>query len=408
MSSQITESETAYSPSEPQSLLTFEFVGLCMVIFFSFCNITVFYNLFNYLQSLGIPGELAGLVIGAYSFTAMILYLVASPYIRPGNAFRIMLLGMTVTIVSGFCYFFIHSFWGLLGLRMISGFGQFFMGAGAMAIFVSVIPPQKSGQAFGLYSVAILVPYGGVPAFMDAISFLIPTPPHGYALATITLIPAALVVYRIYRKIGKRLKDSGEKKSLPAWSDIRHNVKQIPIFLLLLLNMAYFTGWGSLFFLFKGFASEQNLANVGVFFSILTGLMIVIRLLAGRLFDEMDKVWLIMASFLIIAVGHVALDHLPGPWAVPFVAVLFGLGMGAGYPAINGMMFEISPTRFRPLNANLMLFAVQGGFFFGPFIGGVLVAHYGYHGYFVFSIGLMLLAAALTLPLVLPRFRKVK
>ena len=59
--------------TESPKLLTFEFIGLCLVTFLALCNVTVFYNLFNYLQTLGIPVELRGPVIGTYALTAMVL-----------------------------------------------------------------------------------------------------------------------------------------------------------------------------------------------------------------------------------------------------------------------------------------------------------------------------------------------
>src|SRR5271157_4234313 len=124
---------------EPRKLLTFEFLGPCVVIFLALCNVTVFYNLFNYLQTLGIPADLRGLVIGSYSLTTMFLFLLVSPFLTPANAARAMLLGIAVLIVCGLSYFFVYSFWGLLGLRIINGFGQFLMSAGAMTLFVSVI-----------------------------------------------------------------------------------------------------------------------------------------------------------------------------------------------------------------------------------------------------------------------------
>jgi MFS family permease len=389
------EVEVDVEINQPTKLLTFEFVGLCLVVFLAFCNIAVFYDLFNYLQTLGIRGELCGLLIGAYSLTAMLLFLVVSPFLNAANAPRAMLLGCAVMFVTGFSYFFVDSFWGLLGLRMINGLGQFFLSAGVMALFVSIIPAGKSGQAFGLYSIAILLPYGGVPALMDALAAYIPTPPHGYALTSIAFLPAAWLILKIQKRT-KHLGNHYEKPKTPSWADVRANLTQLPVTLLLLINLSYFVLWGSLFFLFKGFAVEQGLANVGNFFIVLTGLVIVIRLLAGHLFDVMDKVWLMMASFLLLAVANLALDHLAGAWTIPLVALLFGVGMGAGYQAVNGLMFEISVPRFRGLNANLMSFTIQGGFFIGPAIGGVLVARQGYHGYFLFSIGVALTAAALS------------
>ena len=235
---------------EPRKLLTFEFLGLCVVTFLAFCNVTIFYNLFNYLETLGIPAYLRGLVIGSYSLTAMVLYLLVSPFLTAANAPRTILLGIVVVALCGISYLFVHSFWGLLGLRMINGCGQFLMGAGAMTLLISVIPKEKSGQAFAIYSIAILLPFGAVPAVMDAMAFFIPTPPHGYAGATVTLIPATWIVLHIRRR---RREQSGmmERKHPPAWSDIRANVTQLPVALLLLLNTMLIINWSSMFFLIK-------------------------------------------------------------------------------------------------------------------------------------------------------------
>ena len=273
---------------ESRKLLTFEFLGLFLVTFLAFCNVTIFYDLFNYLQTIGIPADLRGLVIGSYSLTAMVLYLLVSPFLTAANAPRTILLGIVVVALCGISYLSVHSFWGLLGLRMMNGCGQFLMGAGAMTLFVSIIPKEQSGQAFAIYSLAILLPYGAVPVVMDALAIFIPTPPHGYAYATITLIPAAWIVLHIRRR---RREQSGmvERKHLPAWSDIRANVTQLPVALLLLLNIMYIINWSSMFFLIKGFADQQGIMNVGSFFTVQTGMMIGLRLLAGRLFDSFDK-----------------------------------------------------------------------------------------------------------------------
>jgi MFS family permease len=58
-------------------------------------------------------------------------------------------------------------------------------------------------------------------------------------------------------------------------------------------------------------------------------------------------------------------------------------------------MLQISAERFRSLNANLMLFAAQAGFFLGPVLGGVLVAHWDYRGYFLASSAMAFSAASM-------------
>jgi MFS family permease len=376
-------------------LLSFELVGVCLVSFLAICNLTAFYDLFHYLEILGIPAGVRGWVVGSYSLTAMLLFLVASPLLHAGNAPRAMLLGIGLLVVAGVSFLFVHSFWGLLALRMLGGAGQFCLGAGAMALLVAVIPPEKSGQAFGIYSVAILVAFAVVPTAMDSFAALIRTPPHAYAAATLSLLPAAAIVLRIRHRRRALLDAAARRLSPPRWAELRANMAQPLVLLLLLINTSYFVNWTSLFFLFKGFARQQGIANVGSFFGVQMAVMIVIRSLGGGLFDRVDKVWLAGVSFGTVALALLALLRFPGTWAVAPIAVVFGFGMGAGYPAINGFMFEISRPEFRALNANLMLFAVQAGSFLGPVLGGALIAHGGYRSYFLFAIALSLASATL-------------
>lgn len=376
--------------SASRRLLSFEFVGLCLVAFLAVCNVTVFYNLFGYLASLGVPAGLRGLVVGSAALSAMVLYLVASPFVTVRRAPAAMLLGMAVLAVSGWAYLLVHAPFGLFALRILNGAGHFLLGAGATALLVTVIPPERSGQAFGIYSVAILLAFGLVPTVMDAIVPHLPSPAHGYALATVSVLPAFWIVLRV-RRLPALSRDVGHAGPL-RWSEIRGNLTAPKVALLLALNTFYFVNWSSLFFLFKGFAQEKGVGNVGTFFAVLTAVMIAIRLLAGRLFDRVDKVRLMGASFLAVALAHLALAAAPAG-AIPLVGALFGLGLGAGYPAINGLMFDFSPPRLRPLNANLMLFAVQGGSFLGPSIGGALVARHGQRGYALGSIALAVAAA---------------
>ncbi len=381
----------------PRKLLTFEFVGLCLVALLAVANATTYYNLFGHLASLGIAPGLRGLVVGAYALTAMVLYLVASPFLSPRTGPRAQLAGIAILVVGGFGYLVARSFWSLLALRAFCGAGQFLMGAGAMAQLVAFIPAERSGQAFGLYSVAILVAYGVVPGAMDALAPHLPSAAHGYAAATAALLPAAWIVLRIRARTRAR---AGAPAAAPrpaprahAWAGLRASLRQPSVALLVLLNTAYFMNWSSLYFLYKGFAEQGRLGNVGGFFTVLTAVMIAIRLVAGRLFDRIAKARLMVASFAVIATAHLALRQLPAG-TVPLVGALFGLGLGAGYPALNGLMFDFSPPAARPLNANLMSFAVQAGSFLGPSVGGLVVARHGYPGYFLAAAGLALASSA--------------
>ncbi len=371
--------------SPPRRLLGFEFTSLCLIAFLAIANGTAYYDLFGHLAALGIPAGLRGIVVGAYAAVSMLLYLVASPFLTARRAPRAMLAGIAVLVAGGACFLVVRSFWGLLLLRAACGAGGFLLGAGAMALLVTVIPPARSGEAFGIYSVAILAAYGVVPAAMDAVvpRFLGVT--TAYALAGIALIPAAGLVLALRRRIHPAEPPGGEEPHLPSRSALRESFADGRLLVLLALGVAYFANWSSLYYLFKGYATGRGLGNVGAFFTVMTVVMMAIRLVAGRLFDRFDKARLAAGSFATIALGHLALERLPIT-AAPLVGAFFGLGLGAGYPALNGLVFETSSPRLRAQNANLMMFAVQLGSFLGPAAGGALLASAGWPGYFHASI----------------------
>ena len=378
--------------SSPRKLLGFEFTSLCLIAFLAIANGTAYYDLFGHLASLGVPAELRGLVVGAYPLVATALYLLASPFLTARRAPGAMLAGIAVLVAGGVSFLLVRSFWGLFLLRAACGTGGFLLGAGAMALLVTVIPPGRSGEAFGIYSVAILAAYGLVPAAMDATVPRLVGVTTAYALAGLTLLPAVGLVLAIRRRGHSVTGGPGGERHRSSWEDLRTRLASPRLIVVLALGVAYFANWSSLYYLFKGFATERGLGNVGAFFSVLTAVMIGIRLLGGRLFDRFDKARLAAFSFGMIALGHLALATLPIGMA-PLVGAFLGIGLGAGYPALNGLVFGFSAPRHRPQNANLMMFAVQLGSFLGPAVGGALVARAGYPGYFAGSVLLALASA---------------
>jgi MFS family permease len=54
------------------------------------------------------------------------------------------------------------------------------------------------------------------------------------------------------------------------------------------------------------------------------------------------------------------------------LAALYGLCLGFVMPQMNAAMFVISEPRLRGLNTNLLLFTMDGGFFLGPLLAGLM------------------------------------
>lgn len=373
-------SVSAARPSRPP-LFTFRFLALCLFILLAYCNITVFYNFYTYLESLGVPQELRGAIIGSSSLATIIGFLIFTPSQSERNAPWAIFAGIAVLILCGAGYLFARGIWTLFALRLATGLGVALMNGSATTLLVAHIAPERSGQAFGLYSVAALVPYSIVPSLFDALGGLLPSPAWGYAGMAFALVPAALLNLVLMRQNAAAGRTRGASAGGVGWRAMLNSLRTRKTALTLLINMLYYLNFSALFFLAKSLFEARGLGGVGVFFSVQTALMMAIRVFAARLFDEVRKPLLIMWCFGLTALGFAVLWFADSRSAALFSALVIGLGMGVGPPSLNSLMYALSEPPLKAANSNLMVMALQAGNFLGPILGGAAVGVIGYPGF---------------------------
>lgn len=369
------------------NLLNVEFLSLCTVTFLALCNVAVFYNFHLYLQRLGFHGKEAGFLIGLYSLTAMVLYLSASKHITLNNAFTCMLIGIFMVAGCGVAYLFAESFRSLAIVRIANGAGIFLVMASSMVVLISIIPPKKTGLAFSLYSVAMLLPFSIMPAVSELVLPYTDTPTKVYMATASILLPAAGVLSFIRNRIGNRLTDpSIEKDETVGRGGEKKNLFRKPVISILLVNAIYFTIFAALFFLFEGLAVQRGFKNPGFFFTAQMGVMIAIRLVGGQIFDTFSKVALVTMALLLTGVGFGLLWLISDvAWILPIAAV-FGLGMGLCAPPLNSLMYLVTRPQYRGYNANMMMLSVHFGNFMGPFVGAWIIDAGGYDTFLASAI----------------------
>jgi MFS family permease len=379
--------------SRPKTLFSFDFIAICLLIFLTYCNITVFYDLYLYLQQIGIPKDWRGFLIGSSSLSTIVFFLFASPYLTTRNAARWAGFGAVLLLGSGTAYLYVHDVVGLLTVRLANGVGVYLLSAACMTMMVSRIPPERSGQAFSLYSVALLLPYSIVPAVCDVLTPHLASAAVGYRDMSLLLLPGLVLVFIISR----RQKENGEQAKAAArisLGDMYRNAASAPIALVLALNTIYIVTFASLFFMAKGLFQSRGYNDVGSYFSIQMGCMILIRAFGNHLFDKVRKVQLIRFSFILCAVSFLLAAGSDGLWGLYASSLAMGIGMGVGSPALYALMFAISPPRFKAINSNLMMLSLQIGNFLGPLLGAWTMHVVGYGGFLLADAGASLLGVA--------------
>lgn len=387
--------------TDSRKLLTFEFIALNGIIVVAFCNIAVFYSFFHYLGSIGIPPALRGVLVGLEPLTAFVLRLFVIPLIGARDTPRLILVSLLMVMAASLAYPFAVTVPALVGLRIFHGAAFVLLTSATIALIVTFIPKGKSGQGFGIISVATMIPYAVVPPVTEALLPHVANEASIYAGFSMFAVLAMGLLALMWHRIGKTLEGMDEAlMRRPALSEIKRNFGNRPVLLLLFLALLTYLAHATVFYFMKDLAGTNHLGDVGLFFSISMVTMIAVRALGGPVFDKVDKTGTLLAGFALLMLCFLLFSRIPGGLIYQGLAVLYGFSMGVILPQINALIFTFSAPGLRGLNTNLGLFVMDMGYFITPALGGALVGlKAGYTIPFEAGAGLALLALVLVLVL---------
>ena len=370
------------APANKESLLSGGFVTLNVASFLAQINMAVFYQLHQYLIRIGVGLEWAGFLIGVFSLAGVAMQPVLSPFVNIRNARRTLTFGVIVTMAALLSYRWALSFPALLIVRIIHGMGFVTFVTSMNAILVSYIPVRRSGQAFGLISVNMLLPGAVVPGLLGLLKI---GPERFVDVLTVTaclMVPTAILP-NLVRPKDVTVKIGDGVKKIRVWQEIKQDFVDPRIPVLLFTNFLNFLAYTPVFFLFKEFAEVRGISNPGAFFSVATASMMAIRLLAGHLFDRLYKARILIGTLFLVSFGY-AMLIFARPSTYLINAAIVGVGWSLFMPFLNALLFESSKASARALNLNLAMVLLQLGYFVGPIIGTAILGRSGFSGVFLY------------------------
>ncbi len=110
-------------PGPRPPLFTFRFLALCLLMLLAYCNISVFYNLYPYLEQLGVPQAWRGAIIASSSVATIAGFLLITPRIAVHSAPWAILAGIGLLVACGVGYLHMTDVPGLFALRIMNGAG---------------------------------------------------------------------------------------------------------------------------------------------------------------------------------------------------------------------------------------------------------------------------------------------
>ncbi len=361
--------------NSPPRLVTYEFILFCLITIATFCTISIFYSFHHYLVKIDIPPLWRGIIVGLEPMTAFILRLVILPWLQVRDTPAIIAASVVAMIFIGLGYLWASTVASLIVLRIFHGAAIVFLTVAVTALGVNFIPPERSGQAFGIVLIVTIAPYAFIPPIAEAILPYLRNEADLYAGVSIFVFIALLLLAWGWKRITGYL--AGMDDALlrrPNRRELFNNFRIAAVRKMLWCFFLVYLVHATLFFFLKDLTLEITAGRVGAFFSIFMTMSIAVRLVGSHYFDRANKKKLLLAGFAAMATCFAVLPTAGSPGLYYLLAGLYGLGMGIIMPVMNALLFTASPPALRGLNVNMTMFTLDLGYFIMPYLGGLLIA----------------------------------
>jgi len=379
-------------------LFSFEFLALNLILLISFCSVSVFFNFYHYLGEIGVPVFWRGFLVGLEPMAAFFFRPFMISWVTARNAFAVMMVSMILLIAVSCAYLAAVTVPSLILVRIAHGIVFVLLSTAAIALIVQFIPGEKSGQGFGIVSIATLIPLATLPPLTEAILPAVRNEADIYAGVSLFTVVALLFGLALRKRLGRMLQNADAVVlRRPRLSEIGDNFRQRSVALLLVAAFFLYLAHATVFYFIKDLSLQTGVGSVGFFFTISMAMMMAVRAVGGRLFDRFNKLRSFRLGLAVLVFCFVFLPSTDSLRPFYLIGAFYGLAMGVVLPLLNALLFSASPPSLRGLNTNLTLFALDGGYFLLPYLGGSLIAlGAGFETLFYLAAGSVLITLVLT------------
>ena len=297
--------------------------------------------------------------------------------------------GALVMAAASLGFVFVDSVGPLIyALRVAQALAFAMAFAAGAALAVDEAPPERVGQAIGVFGLTFLAMNFVAPAVVEEVAARVDWS-TAFATAAAGALLCAVLSRRIHERHGKP--DGGEQ--VPGLLEVARRPSQLRI--LLIIGLVG-TGWCAIFWFQQPYAIELGIERLRSFFMTYAAVAIIVRVGFGHLMDRWGHRRVSLLSLALYAAVVLAVVELR---SIGLAAIGVGMGVAHGvfYPAFNAVAMDEVGARERGKVMALFQAAFNVGFSGGAVGFGLLAARAGYPAVFQTAAGCLFVALLLLL-----------
>lgn len=334
-----------------------------------------------YAQHIGGSTSTAGLVIGVFSFSALLFRPVVGNLLDSRGRKMVLIAGIIIFSLSQLSYVFAYTVGILLVLRFFHGIGFSAQSTSVGTIFSDITPADRLGEGIGYSATAGIIATAIGPAlglylvghssynmlfaaatFMGGISFL------GGLLVNYEQKGKKQTLSTLNQQENGMILTEQESIKKPGKGGFFEKTSIPPAIVGFLVILTY----GGVFTFVPSYALSLGIESAGAFFTVFSIAFLLVRPITGKLSDRYGVSLAILPGMAITFLAMMVLAFAASLPAFLVAGALYGLGYGAVQPTLNAVTFMFCPAERRGAANATYLSAMDIGMTLGPIVWGIV------------------------------------
>lgn len=320
-----------------------------------------------YVKSLGSDDSVIGWIIGVVTISSLLMRPFSGIILDKVGRRGVLLAGMLINIAATLLYNWFPVAGVIIAIRFVHGLGW---GAGSTAAITAatdIIPVKRFGEGVGYYSLSSSLSMALAPGI--GISVL-----AAFGFSNLVLVSVAFWVLAFLLSFFVKYKkvERCEKSKIKVILFEKSSLKAASVMVLVGTTYGLITGFISVY------AGERGIENIGLFFFVFAGVLLISRPVLGRIIDTYGFGVVIYPGFAIMTASMVLLSASDSLVLFLVSGLLYGLGFGAVHSSLHTMAVLNAPRDHLGAANATFLSGFDAGIGVGSILAGIVAARLGY------------------------------
>lgn len=340
----------------------------------------------SYAITMGAGLTLAGIMAGIFSLSALCIRPISGIAIDMLNKWNMCIFSTTLICLSFLGYAIAPSVGAMLFVRVLHGVAFGINGTVSMVLVSECVPKDRLGEGLGYFGVGQIIAQICGPNVGIAIKEEFGFQKLFLLISILTLVAISLLLWA--RRKMQIEKAEKLRKLKPVLKLNNLIAKECIVYALIAGLFSLGNGITSSFMVLLG--EERGISNIGWFFTTNAIILLILRLMIGKLIDKSGFVLIVNFSLILTAISMFMIGRSSGLLLILVAAVLKAVGQGGGQISLQtACLKKVDITRVGIASSTYYIGADIGQGF-GPIIGGKISDLFNYKIMFYMVVVLML------------------